>query len=79
MRTVVWLKMDIIQYIEKYITIDNIVEYISIILLLLVSWCLWGKSWVMNQLGPLSKKQEDHVDKIVEEERKKEKEWTDIQ
>ena len=47
--------MDIIQYINnivyKYLTIDNIVEYSSIILLVLVILNFWGKSWVMEQLN----------------------------
>ena len=47
--------MDIIAYINsivyKYITIDNIVEYSSIILLVLVILNFWGKSWIMEQVN----------------------------
>ena len=47
--------MDIIQYINnivyKYLTIDNIVEYSSIVLLVIVILNFWGKSWVMEQLN----------------------------
>ena len=47
--------MDIIAYINgivyKYLTIDNIVEYSSIILLVLVILNFWGKSWVMEQVN----------------------------
>ena len=46
--------MDIIAYINnivyQYLTIDNIVEYSSIILLLLVIWSFWGKSGVVGNL-----------------------------
>jgi len=71
--------MDIIQWIEHKLTIDNIVEYSSIILLFLVAWCFWGKSWLMSKVSGLSKKQQKHVDKVVEQARKDEKKWTDIQ
>ncbi len=73
------LDMDIIQYIEQHITMDNIVEYISIILLFLVCMTFWGKSWIMEKIGGLSKKQEEHVEKVVEQARKNEKDWTNIQ
>jgi len=47
--------VDIIQYINnivyKYLTIDNIVEYSSIVLLVIVILNFWGKSWVMEQLN----------------------------
>jgi len=65
--------------IIQYITIENILEYISIILLIIVCITFWGKSWVMEKISGLSKKQEEHVDKVVEEARKAEKDWTDIQ
>ena len=46
--------MDIIQYVNsivyKYLTIDNIVEYSSIVLLLLVIWTFWGKHGVVRNL-----------------------------
>ena len=46
--------MDIIAYINgmlyQYLTIDNIVEYSSIILLLLVIWSFWGKEGVVSNL-----------------------------
>jgi len=46
--------MDIIAYINnllyQYISIDNIVEYGSIILLLLVIWTFWGKEGVVRNL-----------------------------
>jgi hypothetical protein len=46
--------MDIIEWIHsilyKYISIDNIVEYSSIILLLLVIWTFWGYKAVINKL-----------------------------
>ena len=46
--------MDIIAYINsivyKYLTIDNIVEYSGIVLLLLVIWSFWGKSGVVSNL-----------------------------
>ena len=74
MCTGVWLKMDIIHWIEQKITIEHIVEYISIILVALVSWCFWGKSHLMEKIGGLSKKQEEHVDKVVEQARKEERE-----
>jgi len=46
--------MDIIAYINsivyQYLTIDNIVEYSSIVLLLLVIWSFWGKRGVIKKL-----------------------------
>jgi len=46
--------MDIIAYINtivyKYLTIDNIIEYSSILLLLLVIWNFWGKRGVVKNL-----------------------------
>ena len=46
--------MDIIAYINnllyQYVSIDNIVEYSSIILLLLVIWSFWGYKSVINKL-----------------------------
>ena len=46
--------MDIIAYINnivyKYLTVDSIVEYSSIILLLLVIWSFWGKQGVVRNL-----------------------------
>ena len=71
--------MNIIQYIEQYITIENILEYISIILLIIVCITFWGKSWLREKINHLSKTQEEHVDKVVEQARKEEKDWTDIQ
>jgi len=68
-----------LEFIKTYITIENILEYISIILLIIVCITFWGKSWIMEKIGGLSKKQEEHVDKVVEEVRKEEKKWTDIQ
>ncbi len=41
--------MNIIQWIES-LTMDNIVEYSSIILLLLVIWTFWGYKAVINKL-----------------------------
>jgi len=47
--------MDIIAYIngtvERYLTIDNILEYSSIVLLVIVMLNFWGKSWVMEQVN----------------------------
>lgn len=47
--------MDIIAYINniiyEYLTLDNIVEYSSIIVLAIVAWSFWGKPY------------KDHVDK----------------
>jgi len=47
--------MDIIAYIngtvERYLTIDNILEYSSIVLLVIVILNFWGKSWVMEQVN----------------------------
>jgi hypothetical protein len=44
--------MNIIAYINsivyKYISIDSIVEYSSIVLLLLVIWSFWGKRSVVG-------------------------------
>ncbi len=46
--------MDIIQWIHsilyKYISIDNIVEYGGIVVLLLVIWSFWGNSAVVRKI-----------------------------
>ena len=52
--------MDIIAYINsivyKYISIDNIVEYSSIILLLLVIWSFWSYTDVIRTIKRWGKK-----------------------
>lgn len=72
--------MDIIQYINnivyEYLTLDNIIEYSSIIVLAIVAWSFWGKPGVRKKISGPSKK---HVDKMVEQARKDEKKWTNIQ
>jgi hypothetical protein len=46
--------MNIIAYINsivyKYLSIDSIVEYSSIVLLLLVIWTFWGYKAVINKV-----------------------------
>ncbi len=69
--------MNIIAYINniiyEYLTLDNIVEYSSIIVLAIVAWSFWGKPGVRKKIN------KDHVDKMVEQARKDEKKWTNIQ
>jgi len=53
--------MDIFQWINhlihEYITIDVILVGLPIILLSLVCWTFWGKSWVMEQVSKVGKEQ----------------------
>ena len=59
--------MDVIQWINsivyKYITIDNIVEYSSIVLLVIVMLNFWGKSWVMEQVNRAKDYYDEHYTK----------------